>query len=147
MPPYYVEADALARRLFGVKIRDNYRGTKIAYVKQRNLTPEDVKKYKGDYAVDDHPLLTGVNFVYEGITISNVSTSNKVEEVMKASDGKSVIVVSAVPGKRVVIDCGFTRYCYGRKDELRFITKTAGSVRLAQNVAAYLAGKELPKKP
>src|SRR6185312_3406645 len=102
---------------------------------------------KGDYELPDHPLLKGVNFVYEGITISNVSAADGLEAVMQASDGKTVVAVSTRPGRRVGIDCGFTRYLYGPREEHHFITKTAGSARLAQNLAAYLAGKDVTKKP
>ncbi|HEV3436637.1 MAG TPA: hypothetical protein VG122_04720 [Gemmata sp.] len=44
-----------------------------------------------------------------------------------------------VPGQRVVIDCAFTRYCHGVNEETSFILKTAGTVRLAQNITAYRA--------
>ena len=80
----------------------------------------------------DHPLLTGLNFFWEGITISHVVTTDKLETAVLASDGKCLIAVSKVPKQRVVIDCGWTRYYP------MFINKTAGTVRLAENVAAYL---------
>jgi hypothetical protein len=46
---------------------------------------------------------------------------------------------------RAVIDCGFTRYCHGPTERTSYVLKTAGTVRLAQNVAAHLAGKGAPK--
>ncbi|MCI0699543.1 MAG: hypothetical protein L0241_00460 [Planctomycetia bacterium] len=145
--PFTTEANELARRLFGVGVSGNYGGEKIAYVRERKLTPADIRKYKGDYEVDDHHLLTGVNFVYEGVTISTVPKSDKLDVVLKASDGKPVVVVSKEQGRRVIIDCGFTRYCHGPNDRVSYIMMTAGTVRLAQNFAAYLAGKDPPKKP
>ena len=145
--PFTFEANELARRLFDVRIQGNYQGEKIAYVKNGQLTPAQVEKYKGDYEVDPHALLTGVNFVYEGITISNVSPSDELEVALRASNGKAVIAVSKVPGVRVIIDCGFTRYVHGPNDDVSFITKTAGTTRLAENMAAYLAGKDKKKKP
>jgi hypothetical protein len=140
--PYTNEAGELATRLYGAGVTGNYPGQKIAYVRQRELPPEVISRFRGAYAVDDHPLLRDVNFVYEGITISHVDPSDKLEVAMKASDGQPLLVVSKVPGERVVIDCGFTRYCHGTTDETSFIQKTAGTVRLAQNIAAYLAGKD-----
>jgi hypothetical protein len=145
--PFTYEANELARRLFGVGVRGNYPATKIAYVKNGQLTPEQIKKYRGDYEVPEHPLLTGVNFVYEGITTSNVPESPKLDVALRASDGKPVIAVSKVPGLRVIIDCGFTRYCHGPSDRVSFICMTAGTPRLAQNMAAYLAGKTAAAKP
>jgi hypothetical protein len=96
--------------------------------------------------VDDHPLLAGVNFLFEGITVSNVTKSDKLDVALRASDGQALVVVSKVPGQRVVIDCGFTRYCHGPDPRVSYILKTAGTVRLGQNIAAYLAGKDAPKK-
>jgi len=154
--PYLAEANELGKRLFDVRVSGNYIGQKIAYVKNGQLTPDLIKKHQGDYEVPEHPLLTGVNFVYEGITISNISTSNKLDVVLRASDGKSVVVASNDPDLRVIIDCGFTRYYFAPGDDsATFITKTAGTPRLAQNIAAFLAGKvvlkpsadDVPKDP
>jgi hypothetical protein len=139
--PFYFEANQLTKRLFDVQISGNYPGTQIAYVNRKQLTPEQIRKYGGQYEVPDHPLLTGVNFVYEGITISHVDQSDKFDVALRASDKQSLVVTSKVQGLRVVIDCGFTRYYSS------FIPKTAGTTRLAQNMAAYLARKETPKKP
>ena len=142
--PYVQEANELANRLYGVNVSGNYPGQKIAYVRQRKHPEDVIRKFKGAYAVEDNPLLTGVNFVYEGITISNVGLSEKLEVAMDASDGKPLLAVSKLPGQRVVIDCGYTRYCHGANDETSFILKTAGTLRLAENIAAYLMGKDKP---
>ncbi len=139
--PFTSEADELARRLFGARVSGNYVADKVATVRGRGLTPAQVRKFGGQFEVDGHALLTGVNFLFEGITISNVSPSDKLDVAMKASDGQTLLAVSKVPGQRVVIDCGFTRYCHGPTERTSYIAKTPGTVRLAQNVAAYLAGK------
>lgn len=145
--PFTVEADELARRLFGARVRGNYLADKVAHVRGRGLTPAEIRKFGGQYEVDAHPLLTGVNFLFEGITVSNISKSDKLEVALKASDGQALIAVTKVPGQRVVIDCGFTRYCHGPTERTSYILKTAGTIRLGQNIAAYLAGKDAPKKP
>jgi hypothetical protein len=145
--PFTAEADELARRLFGARVSGNYLADKVATVRGRGLTPAEVRKFGGQFETDDHPLLTGVNFLFEGITVSNVSNSDKLDVAMKASDGKTLLAVSKVSGQRVVIDCGFTRYCHGPTERTSYISKTAGTVRLAQNIAAYLAGKDAAKKP
>jgi hypothetical protein len=145
--PFTTEADELARRLFGARVSGNYIADKVATVRGRGLTPAEVKKFGGQFEVDAHAILTGVNFLFEGITISNVSKSDKLEVAMKASDGKTLLAVSKVPGQRVVIDCGFTRYCHGPTERTSYISKTPGTIRLGQNIAAYLAGKDAAKKP
>ena len=106
-----------------------------------------MKKFGGQFEVADHALLTGVNFLFEGITVSHVAKSEKLDAALKASDGQTLIAVSNVPGQRVVIDCGFTRYCHGPEARVSYIMKTPGTVRLGQNIAAYLAGKDGAKKP
>lgn len=135
------DANAMTKHLYGIGVSGNYPGTKIAYVRGRELRPEDIKKYGGNYEVANHFILTGVNFLYEGITISNIQQSEKMEVALLASDGKPLLAISRVPEHRVIIDCGFTRYYDG------YIQKTAGTTRLAQNMAAYLAGKGSPQKP
>jgi hypothetical protein len=139
--PYLQEAEVLAQRLFGTHVKDNYIGQKIAYVKGRGLTPEQIAKYGGQYEVVDHPLLTGLNFLYEGITISHVEPCDKLDKAVLASDGQILAAVSRNPRQRVVIDCGWTRYYYGTTDANRFITRTAGTIRFGENVAVYLMGK------
>jgi hypothetical protein len=140
--PFLIESNELARRLYGVAVSGNYIADKIAYVRERNLTPAEIRKFHGQYEVADHPLLTGVNFLFEGITISNVGKSDKLEVALKASDGQPLIAVSKVQGQRVVIDCAFTQFCHGPTERTSYILKSAGAVRLAQNIAAYLAGKD-----
>jgi hypothetical protein len=143
--PFTVEANELAKRLFGSGVSGNYIADRVAHVRDHGLTAADVKKFGGQFEVEHHALLTGVNFLFEGITVSHVAKSEKLDAALKASDGKTLIAVSNVPGQRVVIDCGFTRYCHGPEPRVSYIQKTPGTVRLGQNIAAYLAGKD--KKP
>lgn len=143
--PFTREADELARRLFGARVGGNYRADRVAFVRNRGLTAADVKRFGGQFEAADHPLLAGVNFLFEGITVSHITKSDKLDVALTASDGKALIAVSKVPGVRAVIDCGFTRYCHGPTERTSYIQKTAGTVRLAQNIAAHLAGKGAPK--
>jgi hypothetical protein len=134
--PYLQEANALTRRLFNTTIQGNYGGTKVAYVPRKDLNPETITKFGGNYAVDDHPLLVGVSFIQEGYTISNVAPTQKLETVLKASDGQILAAVAVDPTLRVVVDCGWTRYY------LPYLqANAAGSVRFGENVAVYLAGE------
>ncbi len=83
------------------------------------------------------------------ITISNVNAdqSSILEVALKASDGKPVLVLSKAPQRRVVIDCGFTRYWHGPTERTSYIFKTPGTVRLAQNIAAIDPPGEAPLPP
>jgi hypothetical protein len=137
--PFTTEANELAKRLFGSGVSGNYLADRVAYVRDHGLTPGDVKKFGGQFEVEHHALLTGVNFLFEGITVSHIAKSEKLDVALKASDGKTLIAVSNVSGQRVVIDCGFTRYCHGPEPRVSYIQKTPGTVRLGQNIAAYLA--------
>jgi hypothetical protein len=144
--PYTVESNVLAQYLFRSQVKGNYQGTRIAYVADRTdspLTPQQIEKFGGPgaFAVKDHALLTGVNFIYEGITVSHFTETPALDVVLRASDGQPVIGVAKQPGQRVVLDCGCTRYYYGPAPSMHYITKTAGTVRFAENVAAYLMGK------
>ena len=133
--PLTFEAHNLAKRLFGVAVAGNFRGDQVAAVRG-GIGFVESRRLGAQYSVDPHPLLTGVNLVYEGLTVGNVGVSDELEVAFRASDGKPLLAVSRVPGLRVAIDAGFTRY-YGLS-----IPKSPGTVRLAQNVAAHLAGKK-----
>ena len=88
--PFCFEANELAKRLYGVGVSGNYVADKVAFVKGHGLTAVDVRKFGGQFEVADHALLTGVNFLFEGIMlISNVGASDKLDVAMKASDGKA----------------------------------------------------------
>jgi hypothetical protein len=133
--PFTLEADTLARRWFACRVRGDYPGGKIAYVRERNLDAGTIRRFNGNYAVTDHALLTDVNFICEGLTISHIEPSGKLEVVLAASDGQALVAVARDPSRRVVMDCGFTRYY------TEFVTQAAGTIRFGENVAAYLMGK------
>jgi hypothetical protein len=135
--PLVRESAALVKRLYGGDVKGDYYASKIAVVRGRGLRGQDVARYGRDgYEVDDHALLTGINFFWEGVTISHVVLTDKLQRAVPASDGKCLIATSRVAGQRVVIDCGWTRYYP------MFISKTAGTLRLAENVAAHLQQNE-----
>ena len=139
------EANYLAKLLFGCQISGNDPGQKTAFIASRKLSPEQIQKYNGHYAARDHLLFTGVNFIYEGVSISTFSPSPKLNLVLQSSVKKPLIAVSGVRGQRVVLDCGFTKYYYDDVDpQMNYITRTAGTLQFANNVAAYLAGKDRP---
>jgi hypothetical protein len=59
--------------------------------------------------------------------------------VVTASDGQPLAAVAVGDKRRVVIDGGWTRYYYS--GEAQYVTQTAGTIRYAENIAAFLMGK------
>ena len=98
---------------------------------------------RATHYVEEHPLLTDVNFIYEGATVSHIEPTSSLQSVLKASDGHILAAVSTNPQQRAVVDCGWNRYYYSAGG--RFVTETAGTLRYAENIAAYLMGKDAKK--
>jgi Fe-S cluster biosynthesis and repair protein YggX len=140
--PWIAEATVLAQRLFGTQIRGNYTGNQIIAVRGQGATQNEARKYNAKQYVDPHALLTDIYYIYEGITISHIDppSRNVLTPVLRASDGQVLAAVARDRRQRVVLDCGFTRYYYSPQGQ--FVTKTAGTLRYAENIAAYLAGKD-----
>jgi hypothetical protein len=174
--PYLMDANALAQRLFRAQVTGYYDGGKTVAVRRggmeqggrktsgkspRTSAPEEsvaaeIPNVPGraarinalnnaNHFVADHALLTDIDFIYEGITISHVTPSNQLQTVLTASDGQILAAVAADGKRRVVLDGGWTRYY------VEYVTQTAGTIRYAENIAAYLAGKDRragpPKDP
>ncbi|MFO0870703.1 MAG: hypothetical protein U0935_17375 [Pirellulales bacterium] len=164
--PYLLDANLLAQRLFQTQITGDYPGGKIIAVRGGGITQQDFaaaggmdKFVKGGNAppgvdatkrlqmiqrathyAEPHPLLTDVNFIFEGVTISNLAPTDRLATVLTASDGLILAAVARDKSLRVILDCGWTRYYY--TPQHRFITETAGTLRYAENIAAYLMGKD-----
>lgn len=159
--PYLADASRLAMRLFGTRITGDYIGGNIIAVRGHGVTHDDYRRSKAvanaivnsrdvaeriavvckaTHYAEEHPLLTGVNFIFEGATISHIEPTSRLQIVLKASDGQILAAVSTDPQQRVVVDCGWTRYFYS--GAACFVTETAGTLRYAENIAAYLMGKD-----
>jgi hypothetical protein len=162
--PYTAEANAVGNQLFGVSVEGDFHGTKTIAVRQemdRDASSGDKRRTndsppkktsKSDirdqlpglgatiqnsqvsHFVQEHALLTGINFIYEGITISHLTPNNQLETVLVASDGQILASVAKDKRRRVIMDCGYTRYFP------EYINETAGTLRYAENVAAFLMG-------
>jgi uncharacterized protein YfaP (DUF2135 family) len=139
--PYLVDAAELARRLYGATMTGDYIGMQIGAVRGRGLPPEDLVKFGSSFEFEDHPLLSGLNFLYEGATVSHIEPNDQLEPVLMASDGQILAAAPKDAAHRVLLDCGWTRYYYGPTEDYRLITKTAGTVRYAENIAGFLMGK------
>lgn len=124
--PYNADANFLAEKLIGVSMNGNYMGSQNVGFKSDSTTSGMLK---------DHLITTGLEFVYEGITISQViDTKNAMKPLVWSTDGNVVTSIYEDQGQRLIIDGGFTRlFCNW---------DTAGTGRYVKNAAAWLVNYE-----
>ena len=80
-----------------------------------------------------HLVTTGLERLYEGITVSSVNgMRTEHTPIIRSSDGAVVTAFSDQNGKRILIDGGFTRLYPDRWD------RTAGTARFVTNAASWL---------
>ena len=124
--PYHADADFLAQKLIGASMSGGY------YAGQ-NVTFKADSTASGMKA--DHLITTGLEYVFEGITISQIHDPNKqLKPLIWSTDGNVVTAIYEDQGQRLIIDGGFTRlYCNW---------ETAGTGRYVKNAAAWLVNYE-----
>jgi hypothetical protein len=124
--PYHADADFLAQKLIGASMSGGY------YAGQ-NVTFKADSTKAGMQA--DHLITTGLEYVFEGITISQIHDPNKqLKPLIWSTDGNVVTAIYEDQGQRLIIDGGFTRlYCNW---------ETAGTGRYVKNAAAWLVNYE-----
>ncbi|MEZ4320549.1 MAG: hypothetical protein R3F61_23915 [Myxococcota bacterium] len=134
--PYYADANAVADRLFGGRMTGNLPGTVTVGVQHEAGKPGVAR---------GHDITTGLEHLYEGVTIATLDAHPKLQPLVVGSAGNVVTAVYDHDGKRAVLDGGFTRL---------FINwDTAGTSRYVKNAAAWLVNYErfgeavLPKEP
>jgi len=123
--PYYADANAVARYLFDVEMLGNLPGNEVVGInnkgKKVGLTPK-------------HLITTGLEYVFEGITIATVQENKMLEPLIYGHEGNLVTAIYDKDGKRAVLDGGFTRlYCSW---------DNAGTGRYVKNAAAWLVNYE-----
>ncbi len=123
--PYYADANILARALVGTEMSGNDYGDQEIGVKN-DTTNSGVLK--------NHLLTTGLEHIYEGITIASLPQHQSMTPLIWGSNGKIVASVYEAGNKRLIIDGGFTRL-YVKWD-------TAGTGRYVKNAAAWLVNYE-----
>jgi hypothetical protein len=123
--PWYADANALIKALFGVTMEGNYMGDKVI----------GVQRSRGDSGIiAGHLISTGIANFYEGITIARININQYLLPLVYSSDGKVVTAFSDKDDKRVLIDGGFTRlYCKW---------DSAGTDRYIVNAAGWLGNFE-----
>jgi len=123
--PYYADANAVAETLFGTKMLGNLPGDQVM--------PLEAKK-GGPGILPNHLLSTGLEHLYEGITIATIQPNQTLTPLLYGSAGNLVSAFFDKGGKRAILDGGFTRLYYK--------WDTAGTARYVKNAAAWLANYE-----
>lgn len=124
--PYHADADFIAKKLVGVSMSGYYMGNRTVAFKSDSLS-YGMRK--------DHLITTGLQNVFEGITISQIHDPNEVmTPLIWSTDGNVVTAILDDQQHRLIIDGGFTRlYCNW---------DTAGTGRYVKNAAAWLVNVE-----
>ncbi len=125
--PFHADADFLMKHLFeDVSMSGTYMGDQAIKLK----TGTD-----SIGVVPDHLITTGIENMYEGITISEIhDPSKKLKPLVYSTDGNVVTAIYEDQGMRLIIDGGFTR--------LYHKWNTAGTDRFVKNCAAWLVNYE-----
>ncbi len=123
--PYYADVNYLAEALFGGEMLGNYHGANVVGLKDKTNKSGLAKS---------HLITTGLQFVYEGITIASIQDNQSLKPLIYNSEGNIVAATYENNGKRAILDGGFTRL-YVAWDE-------AGTGRYVKNAAAWLVNVE-----
>lgn len=124
--PYYADANFLTQKIFGTTMSGNTYADKTVGISGDNGQKAGI--------VDGHLIATGVEHVYEGITIATVQATQDLSALIYSSDNNLVTAIYEKDGKRAIIDGGFTRLYYA--------WDTAGTGRYVKNAAAWLVNYE-----
>lgn len=125
--PYYADANAVADTLFGGSMSGNLPGQHVVGLASADSSNKG-KLTRG------HDITTGLEHLYEGITIATLAKHKDLEPLVVGSAGNLVTATYDKGGKRAVLDGGFTR--------LYLHWDTAGTARYVKNAASWLANYE-----
>ncbi|PHR43662.1 MAG: hypothetical protein COA32_16185 [Fluviicola sp.] len=123
--PFYSDANAVSKALIDVEMNGNTMGNQTVDIqkggKKIGLTP-------------NHLITTGLQYIYEGITIATLDDHEDLTPIIYGSAGNLVTAVYEKDNKRLILDGGFTR--------LYINWDTAGTGRYVKNAAAWLVNYE-----
>jgi hypothetical protein len=123
--PYYADANFVAQGLLGTTMTGDVPGNEVVGVE---------KKLGGVGLLPNHLLTTGLEHIYEGVTIATIAPTPSLSPLIYGSADNLVAAYYDHDGKRAILDGGFTRL-YLKWD-------TAGTARYVKNAAAWLANAE-----
>jgi hypothetical protein len=123
--PFYADANFIADQLIGAKMEGDVNGDQTVGL-LRNGSKSGI--------MPNHLITTGLQNIYEGITIATIDNHKDLTPIVYGSTGNLVTAVYEKEGKRLIIDGGFTRLYYK--------WDTAGTGRYVKNAAAWLVNYE-----
>ncbi len=123
--PYYADANVVGRALLGAEMHGDTMG---------DHTVGMLGSKGGSGLVPNLLLTTGLENIYEGITIATIDRTPDLQPLIYGSAGNLVAAYYDKGGKRAIFDGGFTRL-YMKWD-------TAGTARYVKNAASWLVNAE-----
>lgn len=123
--PYYADANYVAEYLFDVKMLGNLPGDVVVGLNNQG---------KNVGLMPKHLITTGLEYVYEGITIATIQKTSLLKPLIYGHEGNLVAAFYDQDGKRAILDGGFTRLYYSWDH--------AGTGRYVKNAAAWLVNYE-----
>jgi hypothetical protein len=123
--PFYADANAVAEALLGAQMRGNLPGAVTVGLQQKGARQG---------ILPNHLLSTGLEHLYEGITIATIQPNQSLQPLVYGSAGNLVTAFYDRGGKRAILDGGFTRLYVSWDD--------AGTARYVKNAAAWLVNYE-----
>jgi len=123
--PYYADANYVAEYLFDVKMLGNLPGDVVVGLNNQG---------KNVGLMPKHLITTGLEYVYEGITIATIQKTSLLKPLIYGHEGNLVAAFFDQDGKRAILDGGFTRLYYSWDH--------AGTGRYVKNAAAWLVNYE-----
>ena len=125
--PLFADSNIILSHMFGSRMSGEYYGDHVLTIQTGDKQPGIIK---------NHPITTGLQNFYEGITVSNVKLTQDLKPLVYSSDGLIVTAYFDKDGKRALIDGGFTRLYDS------FWVRAAGTDRFVVNCAAWLTNIE-----
>ncbi len=124
--PYYADANALAMKLARTQFSGNQTADGI-------LHPGE-KLQRGVFI--RHALTSGLNTLYEGITICTITPAPHLTILAQSHDGQNCMACFSHENRRVVLDTGFTKIAGAER-----FHRTPGTARYVRNIAFWLAAR------
>jgi hypothetical protein len=142
--PFFKDANIISQRLFKTTMSGDKIGRQKVTLQKEDLVPESALErfiqkvfFHSHRAgiVRNHPITTGLEFLYEGSTIASIRETDNLTPIMYGSAGNLVTACYDKYGRRAIIDGGYTRLYPEFWD-------AAGTARFVKNAAAWLANVE-----
>jgi hypothetical protein len=138
--PWYEDANAVSSALVaGVEQRGNVPGDINVGLQSKGASVQGSgdmgpNPWTGQPGFVEHLMFTGMETLYEGVTIATIQKSAAITPLMFGSAGNLVCGAYDHDGKRMVVDTGFTRLSYNWDD--------AGTQRYVINTCVWLVNME-----